>query len=788
MKNIYSLFFFNCLFASSISSYAQVGIGTTTPDPSSVLHINSDISPTRKGGFILPTVSNDTERAQIDISNAPLGLVIFNNSGDRCFQMFDPANSNWVNMNCLGATSPPSTRTTIEFVNTSSVLNEGAGQFLDIEVLVNNPSPTEDTRFLVTLDNSSTARNGIDYDDGGSTPNPIEFPKVFTVPAGSSAKQSFRLNISVDDTDVDIDETVILRINSISGGNDATFGEKNEHRITIKDNETPLYSQLWGVNGELWDPINSQLRDFTNVGYKSGDEEIPDWPIGVNVMDFGAKADGITDDGQAFLDAIDACPPNSAVFVPNGNYKIAQFIEMNKNDIVIRGEDMFETKILFTEYLSEIYPNDFDRTSRDAFLRLEGGKNRGIENMSFIFRDQQKGPRHWGDQTGTNPRDADYLGANAILITSGEEDSWLRNIYIKNANHAITVRGNTTKRLSILNIILDNFLERKNLTDNKDGHVGISVADSQYCLVHNMLIKGVYNHDVSADGCKNSVFSKISGENLAIDHHAFGSNFNLFTEIDTGYGDRGYGASVNNFNETYWHIDADTDKFYLPTSSESVMVGLKTDAPSDLGLNHWHETIDPAGFLPRNLYLAQRGFLGENLPKEIKLSIPELDQKSTFDIISIADNVVKVNEPDTVFDTGFLTTTLTGNGNRDEMSYLKFDLSDINLENPASSVKFRLFKGVRESAGNIALQKVNDDNWREDELTFNNAPTPGDIIETVSVFAPETWYEWDVTDFVNQELNGDKIISFYLRESSQRITNGFRSREGANRPTLRIVP
>ena len=70
-------------------------------------------------------------------------------------------------------------------------------------------------------------------------------------------------------------------------------------------------SDLWGKNGELWkpDPKNqayTKLLDFTDVGYMKGDVRLPDWPVGVNVKDFGAVGDGETDDTKALIEAIKA--------------------------------------------------------------------------------------------------------------------------------------------------------------------------------------------------------------------------------------------------------------------------------------------------------------------------------------------------------------------------------------------------------------------------------------------------------------------------------------------------
>ena len=66
---------------------------------------------------------------------------------------------------------------------------------------------------------------------------------------------------------------------------------------------TAQTSELWGVNGERWDP-RSRLPDFSFAGYHSGEAPIPNVPRGVSVKEFGAKGDGQTDDTAAFLKAL----------------------------------------------------------------------------------------------------------------------------------------------------------------------------------------------------------------------------------------------------------------------------------------------------------------------------------------------------------------------------------------------------------------------------------------------------------------------------------------------------
>ncbi|MFC2138624.1 LamG-like jellyroll fold domain-containing protein, partial [Bacteroidota bacterium] len=73
---------------------------------------------------------------------------------------------------------------------------------------------------------------------------------------------------------------------------------------------------------------------------------IPDYPVGVNITDYGAIGDDTTDDTQALLDAIEACPENHAVFIPAGEYVISERIFIQKS-IVIRGDGIDETYLIF---------------------------------------------------------------------------------------------------------------------------------------------------------------------------------------------------------------------------------------------------------------------------------------------------------------------------------------------------------------------------------------------------------------------------------------------------------
>ena len=74
MKLILKYFLIQFVLLSSISIYAQVGIGTTTPDVSSILDVSSSTK-----GFLMPRLTT-IERDLISLPAT--GLMIFNTSSN----------------------------------------------------------------------------------------------------------------------------------------------------------------------------------------------------------------------------------------------------------------------------------------------------------------------------------------------------------------------------------------------------------------------------------------------------------------------------------------------------------------------------------------------------------------------------------------------------------------------------------------------------------------------------------------------------------------------------------
>lgn len=62
-----------CLFLTVLSSKAQVGIGTTSPDPSAILHLESNSK-----GFLLPRIALTSSTDAVTIPTPVAGLLIYN--------------------------------------------------------------------------------------------------------------------------------------------------------------------------------------------------------------------------------------------------------------------------------------------------------------------------------------------------------------------------------------------------------------------------------------------------------------------------------------------------------------------------------------------------------------------------------------------------------------------------------------------------------------------------------------------------------------------------------------
>lgn len=553
-----------------------------------------------------------------------------------------------------------------------------------------------------------------------------------------------------------------------------------------------LTSQLWGEHGELWDPPNSPLGDFSNVGYMNGDVPIPDWPVGVDVTDYGAVPNDAIDDSQAFIDAIAACPDYHAVFVPNGRYIIEQQIIPERDHFVLRGEDMYETVLFFPKNLNEIYiqENGWSENLKTTghpkgFFRVEAGTERSIESLTFEFREQRK-MGHW-----------EHKGADAIYYGGTAEHSWVRNIYIKNADHGIMMGG--AEHISFLNLVFDHYIGRPDIIGSSGitrwvGHIGVNMGNAQNCLFHNVDFKGKYFHDFDIINVpKGCVVSNVKGLAVVLHHHGQGASNNLYTNVNVGgneqfinnVGVKTVADSNRQKNETHWRIygDVPLDPEHIPldTQNNHVFVGYGADVPTAITSTLWQENIDPSQLVPQNIYLAQLEYFGKPLPEPAP---PEPPSPYLGDLIRINPTDSKStssSSPDTVQSGSDLNTG--------QDSFLKFDLTGIPMDSVARA-RLRLNLARFRTEVEIGVWSVSDDDWTEDALTYNNQPDFISELDSYEITGAheDIQFEMDVTAFVQQEcVGGDQVVTLALRKKSG---NGFitslRGRQSGLAPELII--
>jgi 2',3'-cyclic-nucleotide 2'-phosphodiesterase (5'-nucleotidase family) len=142
----------------------------------------------------------------------------------------------------------------------------------------------------------------------------------------------------------------------------------------------------------------------------------------------------------------------------------------------------------------------------------------------------------------------------------------------------------------------------------------------------------------------------------------------------------------------------------------------------------------------------------------------------------------------------YVQSSASGYGN--ERDWLKFDLSGLPSDTTISSASLSLY--CWRTAGVALATEVrggNDDSWTETGITWNTQPNFGDALATQTLAAGNinTWYSWDLTNFVQSKWASNKLVSVMVKPVTEGSTDttapsyAFDSKEySSNWPALQV--
>jgi hypothetical protein len=361
-------------------------------------------------------------------------------------------------------------------------------------------------------------------------------------------------------------------------------------------------SALWGKDGELW-KVNEPLKDFSFAGYRQSEIPIPNIPKSVSIRDFGGRGDGKTDDTQALLKAITACPVGGKVFLPAGEYLITDLIEINKS-LVIAGAGMNKTKLILPKYLVDLHPRPSATTTgiptpewswSGGFIEFNNSSEVGIEDLAFQFPEKPY-LGHFKEH-----------GSNGVNFENCH-DGWARRLRFVNADSGVFVSN--SQHITVREIEFEAYKDRGYSEQAIIGHHAIDfMHGSSLCLGEDIHFKNKFFHELCIEhGANGNVYSHCSGPDIVMDHHQLDVHGNLWTDLDLGTGVHAFdnNARGSTTNEVYWNVRAAKDLAYPPPALKNIVVGLQGTGTQIRGTNApWVEVINPSELEPKNLFRAQ---------------------------------------------------------------------------------------------------------------------------------------------------------------------------------------
>lgn len=124
-------------------------------------------------------------------------------------------------------------------------------------------------------------------------------------------------------------------------------------------------------------------------------------------------------------------------------------------------------------------------------------------------------------------------------------------------------------------------------------------------------------------------------------------------------------------------------------------------------------------------------------------------------------------------------------------AYMTFNYNTYTGTN-ANSAKIKLFVSNvnTEPTRTLKIYGVTDENWSETGINWNNAPTGSTLIGTLTVSnVVNTWYEFDVTSYVNSNMSDKKVSFLVVNEAANSSTNdvSFNTKEAIINPPMLVI-
>lgn len=282
----------------------------------------------------------------------------------------------------------------------------GVSDAFNFSIAENSPNGSSPGTMTGTYFGSAVAFTDWRIEDGGF------YDGMFAINSSTA-----ELTVS-DNTHLDFEQIsgCYIEVSALGNGATRVYGGASIEITDVADGDPPkVYSELWGQNGEKWDP-RGRLPDFSFVGYKSG-EETYKYPANiVDVTNFGAVPDDDNSDYAAIMSAINSIS-KGIVYFPQGKYVIDEIISITSDSIILRGagnDTVTGTHFYFPKNATE--------------LGVTGNVNTGDVGYIINFKGVNAGPQtniventKMGDRTITvdNPSLFDV----GDIVTLGYNDS-----------------------------------------------------------------------------------------------------------------------------------------------------------------------------------------------------------------------------------------------------------------------------------------------------------------------------------------------------------------------------